>query len=246
MTGWKFLGEARATGRNDRDVIRIGHHDGRFSRLMMVVTDSDLELFDLVVQFGSGQRWSPNVRQVFRQGTRSHAIDLPGNVHFLRSVEFRYGNLPGGGAARVELWGQSFGPSMTAAPPPPPVPTPPTPPPPVPTVPQQRPETIGWRLLGDARVTGRHDRDVVRVGRDDGQLSRLLIVVPENDLQLFDLVIQFGNGQRWSPNVRQTFREGARSLVLQLPGHVRFIRNVEFRYGNLPGGGRARVEVWGQ
>jgi hypothetical protein len=33
--------------------------------------------------------------------------------------------------------------------------------------------------------------------------------------------------------------------VIDLPGGARVIRRVEFRYGNLPGGGRARVELWG-
>ena len=40
---------------------------------------------------------------------RAHAardIDLPGGGRAIRRVEFRYGNLPGGGKAQIELWGR--------------------------------------------------------------------------------------------------------------------------------------------
>jgi hypothetical protein len=32
--------------------------------------------------------------------------------------------------------------------------------------------------------------------------------------------------------------------VIDLPGGARSIKKVEFRYGNLPGGGRAQLELW--
>jgi hypothetical protein len=101
-----MLGDATVRGRVDRDSIHVGRDDGRLARLMLIVTDSDLELRDMVIHFGNGQRWSPGLRYVFREGSRSHAIDLPGSVRFIRHVDLVYGNLPGGGNARVELWGQ--------------------------------------------------------------------------------------------------------------------------------------------
>ena len=80
---------------------RIHRRNGR-----RVVTESDLEMFDMVIQFGNGGRWSPGLRHFFREGSRSRAIDLPGHVRFIRDVELVYGNMPGGGRAHVELWGQ--------------------------------------------------------------------------------------------------------------------------------------------
>jgi hypothetical protein len=41
---------------------------------------------------------------VFGQGSWSRDIDLPGGDRAIRKVEFRYGNLPGGGKAQLELW----------------------------------------------------------------------------------------------------------------------------------------------
>jgi hypothetical protein len=101
-------------------------------------------------------------------------------------------------------------------------------------------------MLGEATVRGRMDHDSIHVGRDDGRLARLMLVVTDSDLELRDMVVHFGNGQRWSPHVGHIFREGARSQAIDLPGHVRYIRRVDLVYGNLPGGGNARVELWGQ
>jgi hypothetical protein len=60
-------------------------------------------MFDVVVTFADGSRFSPPTRHVFAANTRSHVIDLLGTV---RAVEFRYGNLPGGGRPQAELWAQ--------------------------------------------------------------------------------------------------------------------------------------------
>ena len=66
---------------------------------------SALEMYDVTVRFADGSTFSPATRHVFAANTRSHVIDLPGNRRNIASVEFRYGNLPGGGRAQVELWG---------------------------------------------------------------------------------------------------------------------------------------------
>ena len=59
-------------------------------------------------------------------------------------------------------------------------------------------------------------------------------------------MIQFGNGQRWSPGLRNAFADGSRSRAIDLPGHVRFIRGVELVRGSVPPGANAHVELWGQ
>lgn len=105
-TGWEKLGERWVNGAADRDVIHVGRDDGRFSRIMLVCEHSSLEMFDVVVRFGDGEVFSPEVRHVFGENTRSRMIDLPGGRRVIKSVEFRYGNLPGGGRAQIELWAQ--------------------------------------------------------------------------------------------------------------------------------------------
>ena len=102
---WDKLGERWVNGGVDRDVIRVGKRDGRFVAVAIVVERSALELYDLVITFGDGSRFSPPVRAVFGPGSTSRVIDLPGDARWIKSIEFRYGNLPGGGRAQVELWG---------------------------------------------------------------------------------------------------------------------------------------------
>ena len=103
---WNKLGERWVDGTRDRDVIPVGGRDGAYRRIMIVVENSALEMHDVVVHFGDGSAFSPPTRHVFAANTRSHVIDLPGTRRNIHSVEFRYGNLPGGGRAQAELWAQ--------------------------------------------------------------------------------------------------------------------------------------------
>lgn len=109
-----------------------------------------------------------------------------------------------------------------------------------------RPDMTGWRLMGDTWVTGQFDRGIIRVGKYDGRVARVMLVVTGGSLELGDMVIQFGNGQRWSPGVRRSFADGSRSRAIDLPGHVRFIRGVELVRGAVSPGARAHAEIWGQ
>jgi hypothetical protein len=101
---WDKLGERWVDGAVDRDAIHVGRDDGRYRRIKLVVEHSAVELFDVVVVFGDGTSFSPGTRMAFGQGTTSRLIDLPGGDRVIRRVEFRYGNLPGGGRAQVEVW----------------------------------------------------------------------------------------------------------------------------------------------
>jgi hypothetical protein len=103
---WNKLGERWVDGTRDRDVIPVGARAGAYRRIMLVVEHSALEMHDVVVTFDDGTAFSPPTRHVFAANTRSHVIDLPGTRRNIRSVEFRYGNLPGGGRAQAELWAQ--------------------------------------------------------------------------------------------------------------------------------------------
>jgi hypothetical protein len=103
---WNKLGERWVDGGHDRDVIAVGERHGPYRRIMIVVEHSALEMDDVVVRFADGSAYSPQTRHVFAANTRSHVIDLPGTRRDIRSVEFRYGNLPGGGRAQAELWAQ--------------------------------------------------------------------------------------------------------------------------------------------
>lgn len=108
------------------------------------------------------------------------------------------------------------------------------------------PDVTGWRLLGDGWVTGQFERQIIHVGKSEGRTTRVMLVVTESSLDVGDVVLQFGNGQRQSPGLRHSFADGSRSRAIDLPGHVRFIRAVELARGSVPPGRRAHVEIWGQ
>ena len=104
MTGWEKLGERTVNGKVDHDTIAVGKAEGRFKAIQIKVEHSALEMFDVLVTFGDGTTFSPPTRLTFRNGDISKVIDLPGDKRVIQKVDFKYGNLPGGGNAQVELW----------------------------------------------------------------------------------------------------------------------------------------------
>jgi hypothetical protein len=221
-------------GHHDRDTIAVGKHEGKFDQLTLVVVDSDLQLNDFLVTFGNNQTFQPNVRHTFREGSRTRVIDLPGNDRHIKKIDLRYANIPGGGKARVEVWARNVKGGGGPAPRPPGGPA---------------WDSTGWTLLGSQAVSGRGgkaDKDVIVVGKQEGKFDQLTMVVTDSDLELIDLVITFGNKTTFQPKVKHFFKEGARTRVIDLPGNDRFIKQIELTYANLPGGGRAKVEIWGR
>jgi len=102
-----------------------------------------------------------------------------------------------------------------------------------------------WDKLGERWIQGGNDVDVIHVGKADGRYTRLKLVAEHSALELFDVVVTFGNNEQWSPNTRLVFGQGTTTRTIDLPGEARFIKHVAFHYGNLPGGGRAQLELWG-
>jgi hypothetical protein len=109
--GWVELGHQEVLGRRDTDVIKVGRREGRFDRLMVVVEDSDLEMKSMRITFTNGSVLEPRIQHFFRENDRTRPIDLPGERRgvTIDKIEFRYGNLPGGGRATVAVWGHEDG-----------------------------------------------------------------------------------------------------------------------------------------
>ena len=105
--GWVELGEQQVLGRSDHDLIKVGRREGRFDRLMVVVEDSDLQMTSMRITFTNGDVLEPRIQHFFRENDRTRSIDLPGERRGvgIKQIEFHYGNLPGGGRAKVSVWG---------------------------------------------------------------------------------------------------------------------------------------------
>ncbi|GIW73344.1 MAG: hypothetical protein KatS3mg102_2886 [Planctomycetota bacterium] len=91
----------------DRDAIPVTAAEGRYSALRLQVRGHAIEVLDLDVHFGDGSRHDVAVRSIFRPGTSSRVIDLPGGRRVIRRVVFVYRKVgPRPGPAVVELWGR--------------------------------------------------------------------------------------------------------------------------------------------
>lgn len=103
-----------------------------------------------------------------------------------------------------------------------------------------------WELLGSRRVSFAAERGVIEVGVREGFFSAIKIEVAGGHLEMYNIRLTFGNGDAWSPSTRVTFREGAWSRTIDLPGPARVIRKIEFWYRSRLRRGQATVRVFGR
>ncbi len=218
-TSWKKLGERSVDGKADKDVIQVGADDGFFTAIQIKVENSAIVMHEVKVVFVNGDVFEPKTKLVFSKDSSTQVIDLPGDKRVIKRVEFKYGNLPGGGKARVELWGKSA-------------------PPPV---------TVGKMVkLGERSVDGKIDKDIIQVGADDGAFTAIEVKVENSSLVMHEIKVVFANGDVFEPKTKLIFDKDSSTRLIDLPGNKRIIKRVEFKYGNLPGGGKAKIELWGK
>ncbi len=103
-----LLGEKEVDFRVDRDELVVGLEDGVFSRLRFEVENNDLEMLRVKVTFGNGTSDVVHVRHVFREGSRSRVIDLPGKRRIIRRITFFYKTVGAlrEGRALIRVYGQ--------------------------------------------------------------------------------------------------------------------------------------------
>jgi hypothetical protein len=102
-------------------------------------------------------------------------------------------------------------------------------------------------LLGEQEVDFKVDHDKFDVRRHEGSFRSLFFQVEKNDLELFNLVVIYENGERQGIETRLTFNEGSRSRLIDLVGGERRIKSIEFTYRTIGTWqeGKARVVVYG-
>jgi hypothetical protein len=104
--GWERLGHREVDFRADRDAIPVGGREGSFRAIRIDVRGAPLEMYDMVIHFENGERFSPTVRHVFGQGTESRRIDLPGAERRIARIDFTYRSIaPARGKASVDVFG---------------------------------------------------------------------------------------------------------------------------------------------
>jgi hypothetical protein len=109
------------------------------------------------------------------------------------------------------------------------------------------PQPPGPQVLGERTVDFRTDHDVISVGGAEGPYRALSFQVEKNDVEIFNIVVVYGNGEKERIDTRLVFREGTRSRVVDLHGGKRRIKDIEFTYRTVGKRheGKARVVVYG-
>lgn len=104
-----------------------------------------------------------------------------------------------------------------------------------------------WEMLGMRKVNYGLDRDEIVVTRAEGVFTALQIRVKGSPINMHRIAVHYGNGEVDEIEVRENFRAGGMSRVLDLNGNRRVIRKVVFWYDTKNLAGRkAIVQLWGR
>ena len=106
----------------------------------------------------------------------------------------------------------------------------------------------GYVYLGERWVAGhgREVREAITGLRHDGRFRSVMFVVENAPVEVDEVIITFANGERFEPHTRLVFGPDSTTRMIDLPGDLRTIRRVDFFMHNLPGEGRAKIELWGR
>ena len=103
-----------------------------------------------------------------------------------------------------------------------------------------------WTLLGSKTVNWRLDKDVMRVGLDEGTFSKLRVTVSGGTVDIRKMVVTYGNGSKETIRLKHRFRRGDSSRIIDLQGNQRVIKHITFVYDRKNMARRAKVTVAGR
>jgi len=87
-----------------------------------------------------------------------------------------------------------------------------------------------WMFLGQSRVDGNRDHDLVPVNANGG-FRAIQLRVSGGPIEFNRVVVHFENGNDHEVEVRDRIRSGGQTRPIDLPGDRRRIRGVEVWYG---------------
>lgn len=96
--------------------------------------------------------------------------------------------------------------------------------------------------LGTAVFDAKPQRDVIEVGGREGAFRAIRFTVQRSDVEVLDLKVVYGNGSAEDIRVRQSFKAGSSSRVIDLAGGRRAIRQIIVTY---VARGPARIQFFG-
>ena len=105
----------------------------------------------------------------------------------------------------------------------------------------------GWEMLGERSVNFKADKDEIMVTASEGRFSAVQIRVKRAPINMQRMVIHFGDGEDQTVELKDNFRAGGESRIIDLEGKKRVIRKVSFWYDTKGfGDHKAIVQLWGR
>jgi hypothetical protein len=104
--GWHKIGETTVDFKVDKDVVKVWGADS-FKSIRLKTTDAPVHIASVSVVYQDGEPDNIEVRNDFKAGQESRAIDLQGKERRLKEVDLVYRTIPNwkGDKAHIELWG---------------------------------------------------------------------------------------------------------------------------------------------
>lgn len=225
---WELLGQQKVGFLVDRDVIKVGRREGRFEAIQLEVEGNDVEILDLKVIYSNGQPDDIKVREKMRAGSRTRPLDLKGRDRAIKEIQIVYRSRPSfRGQATLKVYGRQADRRGRDAD-------------------RDRRGKRDWERLGVQKVGFGRDTDVIKVGSREGKFKRIKLIVKDNDIEIRDLKVVYGNGQVDDLQVRSRIKAGSETRALDLKGDARVIKEIRMTYASRPSfKGQATVEVWG-
>ncbi|MCL4764670.1 MAG: hypothetical protein KJZ80_00370 [Hyphomicrobiaceae bacterium] len=225
-TSWLLLGETTVGFGVDRDVINIGQSEEwfrnrAFRQLHFAAERNDVHLLAVRLVYFNGFAEDVRIDRLVRAGGQI-PVDLRGDRSFLRRIEMTYRARPSfRGQAVVKVYGEPARRGGADAGP-------------------------NLELLGKKGVGFLRDRDVIQVGRREGAFRQLVLKVLDNDIEIVELTVVYGNGEKDRIPVKRTIRRNQQSEPLDLKGQRRAIDRIELVYRSKPSlRGEATLEIYG-
>lgn len=103
-----------------------------------------------------------------------------------------------------------------------------------------------WDLLGTRTVKWTMDHDEIVVTGFEGKFDALKVKVLHGALNMHKMVVHFGNGGTQEVELRNNFKAGSESRVIDLTGDDRVIRKVDFWYDTKTRSKKSVLQLWGK
>lgn len=104
-----------------------------------------------------------------------------------------------------------------------------------------------WELLGTKEVNFGLDKDEIMVTAAEGVFKSIQLKVRRSAINMHKLTVHFADGSEQNVVLKNNFRAGGQSRVIDLEGNNRIIRKVTLWYDTKNYKNRkALIELWGK